>query len=60
MNRKLGPLPKLADQATYARIHQASTAVVAEAFMLAAEWGPDEPIPLWPTEAGMAMPCPVP
>jgi hypothetical protein len=56
--RKPGPVPILADQAAYVRIHEASAAVAAEAFMLAAEWGPDEPIPLWPTPAGLAVPYP--
>jgi hypothetical protein len=48
MTTRLGPVRMLADQAAYERIQHASAQVAAEAFMLAAEWEPDETIPLWP------------
>jgi hypothetical protein len=44
--------------ATFERIQAACTAVTAEAYMLRSEYGPDEPIPLWPTPAGEAVPGP--
>jgi CO dehydrogenase/acetyl-CoA synthase delta subunit len=52
--RKLDAALMMANEVAYVRISEASAAVAAEAFMLDAEWGPDEPIPLWPTETGMA------
>jgi hypothetical protein len=44
--------------ATFARIQAACTAVIAEAYLLRSEYGPDEPVPLWPTSAGEAVPSP--
>jgi hypothetical protein len=44
--------------ATFARIQAACIAVIAEAYLLRSEYGPDEPVPLWPTPAGEAVPCP--
>jgi hypothetical protein len=47
-----------ASAATFARIQAASAAVIAEAYLLRSEYGPDEPVPLWPTPAGEDVPCP--
>lgn len=47
-----------ASAATFARIQAASAAVTAAAFVLAAGYALDEPVPLWPTAAGEAAPCP--
>jgi hypothetical protein len=46
------PTSDEAEAATFARIQAACAAVIAEAYLLRSEYGPDEPVPLWPTPAG--------
>jgi hypothetical protein len=52
------PEARAANTAFYQMLQVQSPAVIAESYMLGSEYDPDEPVPLWPSLAGLAVSCP--
>jgi hypothetical protein len=56
--RQVHPAIRWANETVYAAMFHAARANAAEAFMLTAEWDPDEPVPLITTLSGDLEPPP--